>query len=174
MGRKRDFNDVPDAIKVTPRTTNYMVHKKLASRTTFPIELAYARTIHKSQGSSYNSGIVDVGTAKTQRKVMEAEASSLEEDVEEEEEEEEEDDEEEWDRDDALVRGYETLSEEDEIHEDVDEDGDVPELEQAAPAHQYVRIEYQSRGSPHVHNMFANGSYHVQTLGETPLGATAA
>ena len=47
-------------------------------------------------------------------------------------------------------------------------------LEQAAPVHQHVRIEYHRRGSPHVHNLFANGSYHVQTLGETPLGAMAA
>jgi len=55
------LSSMPRVVKVTERTEDYIVNKIVASRTAFPLMLAAASTIHKSQGQTYELGVVDIG-----------------------------------------------------------------------------------------------------------------
>jgi hypothetical protein len=55
------LSSTPRVVKVTERTEDYIVNKNVASRTAFPLMLSAASAIHKSQGQTYQLGVVNIG-----------------------------------------------------------------------------------------------------------------
>ena len=58
------LQSTPRVVKFVPHVSEYYVKKAPASRTAFPVMLAFASTIHKAQGATYDAGVLDIGASE--------------------------------------------------------------------------------------------------------------